>query len=218
MDDRTIITRIREGDREAYRLLVDRHRDRVFGILVRMTADRNLAEELAQDAFVKAYLNLDTFRGDSSFGTWVVQIGIHAARDLFRKNRRDRNYGVISLEEYLEQSASRQIPSDKKQVDALTRLQLSETGDRLEQELDALPTLYREVFVLKHVDGMSFEQIAATTGDSVGSLKVRAHRARRMLRDALSRPAKPPRHRPRHADHSNTEEEAHRGRNDGTLS
>jgi RNA polymerase sigma-70 factor (ECF subfamily) len=216
MDDGTIITKIREGDREAYRLLVDNHRDRVFGILVRMTADRDLAAELTQEAFVKAYLKLESFRGDSSFGTWVVQIAIHAARDVFRRHRRDKLHGVVSLEEFLEQSAVRQIPADRNQRDALSQLQLNETGDRLEKEIDALPAPYREVFVLKHVEGWSFERISETTGDSVGSLKVRAHRARRMLRDALTRPAR--RERPR-AERTTTinGEEADHGRTDGTL-
>jgi len=217
MDDQTIITKIKEGDREAYRLLVDRHRDRVFGTLVRMTSDRDLAADLAQDAFVKAYLNLDSFRGESSFGTWVVQIGIHAARDMFRKHRRDRDHGVISLEEFLEQSATRNIPPDRNQTDALTRLQLHETGERLERELEALPAPYREVFVLKHVEGWSFEHISKATGDSVGSLKVRAHRARRMLRDALKRPAANGRRNDQRVSTPANKEEADHGRPDGTL-
>ena len=216
MDDGTIITRIREGDREAYRLLVDHHRDRVFGILVRMTSDRDLAAELTQEAFVKAYLKLDSFRGDSSFGTWVIQIAIHAARDTFRRNRRDQMHGVVSLEQFLEQSATRQIPADKHQRDALSQMQLREVRERLEREIEALPAPYREVFVLKHVEGWSFDRIAEATGDSVGSLKVRAHRARRMLRDALTRPIRRERRRadsktPIHG------EEADHGRTDGTL-
>ena len=185
--------------------------------LARPVALKVLNAELAQDAFVKAYLNLDSFRGDSSFGTWVVQIAIHAARDVFRRNHRDQMHGVISLEQFLEQSATREIPPDRNQRDALSLLQLKESGERLERELEALPAPYREVFVLKHVEGWSFEQISETTGDSVGSLKVRAHRARRMLRDALSRSAARERRRTeRHATHIN-EEEADRGRTDGAL-
>ena len=219
MDDRTVITRIHQGDREAYRLLVDRYRDRVYGVLVRMTADQDLAEELSQDAFVKAYRSLDAFRGDSAFGTWVVQIAIHGARDHFRRRRRDHLHGVISLEDYMDQASStRELPADDRQIDALSRLQLDETTRRLERELADLPAPYREVFVLKHVEGWSFEDIAASTGDSVGSLKVRAHRARRMLRDALTRPRANPVRRTDQRNDLNTSKEQDHERPDGTLS
>ncbi len=190
MDDRSIIARVLAGDTEAYRHLVDRYKDRVHGVLVRTTGDPALAAELAQDAFVKAYRSLESFRGEAAFGTWVVQIGIHGARDHFRRRKREADRGVVSLEAWLEDRGET-IPaaSGADDPDALTVLERGEIADRLEEELERLPDAYRTVFVLKHVEGWSYEAIAETTGDSVGSLKVRAHRARKMLKEALSRPA-----------------------------
>ena len=181
--DAEIIADVVAGDVEAYRHLVERHRDRLFGVLVRLLGDRALAEEAAHEAFVKAYLALPRFRGESAFGTWLVQIGIYAARDRLRWQRRRQAFAVTD-----DQDAVSEVPFAG--PDALNRLVLGEDVDRLLAALQQLPDDYREVLVLKHLAGWSFEEIAQHSRCSVGSLKVRAHRARRLLRRLLTEPAK----------------------------
>ncbi len=179
--DAQIIATVLEGDREAYRHLVERYKDRVFGVLLRLVGDRDLAEDAAQEAFVKAYLALPRFRGESAFGTWLVQIAIHAARD--RVRRQQRRWQVETTED--DGPVDVVGPAN----DALANMVRDEDLDRLQLALQQLPEDYREVLVLKHLEEWSFEEIAQHAQASVGSLKVRAHRARRMLRQSLEKMA-----------------------------
>ena len=80
-EDTPIVEAVRAGDREAFRILVERHQDKVFSVLHRITNDPDRVEELAQEAFMRAYQGIQSFRGESQFGTWLVQIAVYAARD-----------------------------------------------------------------------------------------------------------------------------------------
>ena len=185
--DLAAVEAVRGGDLEAYRELVDRYRDRLFGVLIRMTGDRQLADELAQDAFVKAYLNLGKYRGEAAFGTWLIQIGIHALRDRSRRQQRQRRHGVVSLDAYRERENEAAEPSAPlSETDSLDQLCRQEDDATMQAALRKLPTDYREVLVLKHLEGWSFAEIAAATGASTGALKVRAHRARILLKEELA--------------------------------
>ena len=185
--DSAIVTRVKDGDIEANRILVDRHGGRLFGVLMRLLGDPAAAEELAQEAIVKAYLGLDGFRGDAAFGTWLVQIGVHAARDMLRGRQRERRRRIVSLEELRITRPEAADPADTRPgADPGRGLDASEESDRLRRALDGLPDDYRLVLVLKHFEEWSFARIAELTGDSEGSLKVRAHRARKLLRERLA--------------------------------
>lgn len=180
-DDQYIVRRVLEGDREAYRVLVERHQGKLLAILTRMVGDADQAEELAQESFVRAYEGLGGFRGEARFSTWLIQIGLHLARNHLRK--RTRMGRLVSLEESPGRAESWPDPRDSSRADA--GVERHELGKRLERALTLLPDDYREVFVLKHVEDMGYEEIARITGDSVGSLKVRNHRARVLLRGHL---------------------------------
>jgi RNA polymerase sigma-70 factor (ECF subfamily) len=184
--DGAIVSAVRAGDTDAFRELVERHKGRVFGVLMTLVADEAVAEELAQDAFVKAFTGLAGFQGEATFGTWLVQIAIHGARDHRRRAQRLRQRRVVSLEALREARREAADPADTKRTnDPGTHLESEEAHDRIQFALAKLPADYREVIVLKHLEGWSYETIAELTGDSVGTLKVRAHRARRMMKDAL---------------------------------
>ena len=184
--DLATVEAIRGGNLEAYRELVDRYRDRLFGVLMRMTGDRQLADELAQDAFVKAYLNLGKYRGEAAFGTWLIQIGIHALRDRSRRLQRQRRQRIVSLDVYRageNEAAEPMAPITE--TDSLDQLCRQEDDATMQAALQQLPADYREVLVLKHLEGWSFAEIADATGASTGALKVRAHRARSLLKEEL---------------------------------
>ena len=142
-----------------------------------------MAEELAHNTFVRAYRNLGNFRGESSFGTWLVQIAINLARDHVRERQRNR---TVSLEALLERDADAPIFTEtRSHYDPLTDVSERDMIERFEIALGELPQDYREVFVLHHIQGISYEDIAVFTGDSIGSLKVRAHRARKLLKERI---------------------------------
>ena len=188
IDDQAIVLAVPGGDREAFAALVKRHQDRVYGVLLRLTADPQTAEELAHEAFVRAYRGLDGFKGHSRFGTWLVQIAVNLARDHFRARRRA---DVVSLDELLEQDTDSKVLEDRRpQYDPLAEINEREMRREFEAALRDLPPGYREVFVLHHVENIPYDEIHKITGDSIGSLKVRAHRARRILKEKLFPDAK----------------------------
>lgn len=186
--DRAAVEAVKSGNTGAFRGLVDRHKSRVYGILLSLVGDGDVAEELAQETFVRAFTGIASFREDASFGTWLVQIAIHGARDHRRRMSRLRRRQVVSLDALREAKRYDMEPADtRRSADPRTGVESREEAALVREAMEQLPPEYREVLILKHFDGWSFEQIAESTGDTVGTLKVRAHRARRMLRDGLEK-------------------------------
>ena len=183
LEDAQIVEAVRAGDTEAFRILVERHQDKVYGVLRRLTNDPDQAEELAQEAFMRAYQGIQSFRGDSQFGTWLVQIAVYAARDFYKRERRGQ---VISLEEFQERvGAAAEFPETRSGFDPLENLSERELVERLERAMENLPPAYREVFTLRVIEELGYDEIARITRDSVGSLKVRLHRARTLLKQFM---------------------------------
>jgi RNA polymerase sigma-70 factor (ECF subfamily) len=184
-EDAAVVEAVRSGDTEAYRTLVERHKRRLFGVILRLVGDPGEAEELAHEAFVRAYRSLSDFRGEAAFGTWLVQIGIHAARDRLRGARRRR--GIVSIESLRESRRQDLEPADRSPASNPARaVEAAEQQELMRTAMADLPPEHREVLVLKHFEGWAYEQIAEVTGDTVGTLKVRAFRARQLLRDRLA--------------------------------
>jgi RNA polymerase sigma-70 factor (ECF subfamily) len=184
--DQEIVADVRAGNREAFRVLVERHRDTVFGILMRLVADRDLAEELAQEAFVRAYTGLAGYRGEARFSTWLVQIGLHLCRDRLRWSHRKGRDRMVPLDGGRDGTGpALEVVDLRPGSDPGLVLEGRETEALIRGALDALSPEYREVLVLKHLEGWSYERIAEVTGATVGTLKVRAHRARRLLREKM---------------------------------
>lgn len=166
-----LVARARAGDRAAFEGLYRAHVGRVYALCLRMTADRVRAQELTQDTFVQAWRRLTTFRGESAFGTWLHRIAVHAMLGEKRTaDRRERR--VIPLAE---------PPSGRSEaLDGLFELDL-------ERAIAALPPGARSVFVLHEIEGYAHEEIATMTGVAVGTSKAQLHRARRLLREGLTR-------------------------------
>lgn len=184
--DRELLTRAQAGDMSAFEALVEAHRDNVYGLALRMTRSEADAAEIVQDTFLSAYQHLAEFRGEAAFGSWVHRI---AANNSLMRLRHRRVVEASSepaagpgfdehghIEDYPASDWSRR--ADEQVLDA-------ELGHAIQQATDRLPEEYRQVFLLKDVDGLSYEQIAEITGDSVAAIKSRLHRARLSLRDAI---------------------------------
>lgn len=172
--DGEIISRCLGGDREAYEGIVERYQGMVYTVAYRMLGDEALARDAAQEAFLAAYCGLERFRKRSKFSTWLMSIALNVCRDQLRKRR-----------ESLPLSGAAEILPDHA-ADPAERLAQKENRDLLQHALNRLPPEYREIVVLKHIQGLDFREIAKLCGEREGTLKVRAHRAREMLRDALA--------------------------------
>lgn len=185
-DDRQLLADAQRGDIGAFETLVERHRDHVWGLAFRMLRSEADAAEVAQDTFLSAFQHLPEFRGDAAFGSWVHRIAANIA--LMRL--RHRKVAAQAEEElrgpeFNERGSLVEVPSGEWARDSEEQVLDAELGRAIRQATDTLPESYRQVFLLKDVEGLSYEQIAEVTGDSVPAIKSRLHRARLGLREAI---------------------------------
>jgi RNA polymerase sigma-70 factor (ECF subfamily) len=168
-----LLPRAAQGDRPAFTELVRRHQGRVRSLLLRLCADRTLADDLAQEVFLRAFRGLVGFEGRSSFGTWVYRI----AYNVFL-NYRARARELWSLPEDYETRAA--APEDAMSAGR------SDLRRDLEGAIDALPERYRAVVVLYYLHEVSYPEIAEILDVPLGTVKTHLHRAKRLLRRAMS--------------------------------
>ena len=183
--EREIIERICAGERELFYDLVKPYERSVFVAARSVLQNDHDAEEAAQDAVLKAFTHLDSFRGDAKFSTWLIQIVINEAR---MKKRKDRKHLYDSLDEVptddeqdyrpVDFADWREIPSEA--------LQRKELRQALKNAISALSPIYREVFMLRDVQQLSITETATALGITEASVKTRLLRARLQVRDALA--------------------------------
>jgi RNA polymerase sigma-70 factor (ECF subfamily) len=174
-DDAGLVELAREGDRAAFEKLYRRHRNRIFGLIWRLCGgDPALAEDLLQEAFVRAWQKLDTFRGDSRFGTWMHRLSANVALS-DRRSRMRRLGRETELDVMVERKAV-----GEQDVYAGQRMDL-------EQAIARLPERARSVLILFDIEGYSHAEIANITGMAVGSSKAQLHRARKLVRKELEK-------------------------------
>jgi RNA polymerase sigma-70 factor (ECF subfamily) len=172
--ERTLVSRAQSGDLEAFEELYRSHVGRVYALCYRMAGEATLAEELAQDVFVRAWQRLGTFRGESAFSSWLHPLTVNVALSE-RRARRRRTARLMSTDD----PASFERPAERPAG--------PEAGFDLEKALATLPPGARSVFVLHDVEGFRHEEIAEMTGVAAGTSKAQLHRARRLLREVLER-------------------------------
>jgi RNA polymerase sigma-70 factor (ECF subfamily) len=153
-----------------------------------MTRSEADAAEIAQDTFLSAYQHLKDFRGDAAFGSWVHRI---AANNALMRLRHRRVVQAAEEElqgpEFTERESLAAYPAQDWSRSAEGKILDAELGRAIQEATDRLPEGYREVFLLKDLEGLSYEQIAEATGDSIPAIKSRLHRARLALREAIDR-------------------------------
>lgn len=185
-DDRTLLARAQGGDMSAFEVLVDRHEDKVYGLALRMTRSEADAAEISQDTFLSAYQHLAEFRGEAAFGSWVHRI---AANNALMRLRRQRVLDIVSDDlagpEFTDRGNLAEAPESDWSRRADDKVLDEELGRAIQEATDALPEGYREVFLLKDVEGLSYEEISEMVGISVPAVKSRLHRARLALREAI---------------------------------
>jgi RNA polymerase sigma-70 factor, ECF subfamily len=178
-DETGIIRHCLKGDVEAYGKLVDRYSGRIINVALMMVGDRHEAEDIAQEAFIRAFRSLAGFKGKARFSSWLHQIALNLCRDHLK--RRARAGGAVPMsEETLEGSRD---GDGESAPDPMVGAELSET---MRVEISKLPYLYREAFVLRHIQGMEYFQVAAITRVPADTVRVRAYRARELLRGRLA--------------------------------
>ena len=185
-DDRELLGRAQAGDMSAFEALVGRHEEKVYGLALRMTRSEADAAEITQDTFLSAYQHLNEFRGEAAFGSWVHRI---AANNALMRLRRQKVVDIVSDDlaspEFTERGSLAEAPESDWSKRADDKIIEDELGRAIQAATDALPEGYREVFLLKDVEGLSYEEISEMVGISVPAVKSRLHRARLALREAI---------------------------------
>jgi RNA polymerase sigma-70 factor (ECF subfamily) len=180
-EERDLLGRASGGDTRAYGRLVAAYQDRVFGLVFRALRDQAVAEEVTQDVFLKAYRSLASFRGDAKFTTWLYRIAVNACRD-HRGSRAARKQSRETSLEGPDGEGTAPPPASGRPDLALEASEV-ETGFRA--GLDSLEPRQREAFLLRHEEGLSYDEIAVVLGISIANAKVRVHRAREALLKTL---------------------------------
>jgi RNA polymerase sigma-70 factor (ECF subfamily) len=183
-DEAQLVSAAKAGDASAFEELVNRYERKIFRLGMNITQNREDAEDVMQDAFLKSYQNLDRFQGDSRFYTWLVRIAVNEALMKLRKRRPNQ----VSLDEPLADSDDpifREIedwgPSPEQ------RFAQTELNEILTQVIGELDPIFRVVFLLRDVEGISTEEAAQILGISVPAVKSRLLRARLKLRQKLNK-------------------------------
>lgn len=178
-----LVERIAAGEQSACAELVSGHERMVFQLALHMLGDRDEALDLSQDVFLSVFRTIHKFRGQSALKTWIYRIVINHARNRQRWWRRRHKADQVSLDAHVAAHGELRQAGDETSPDrALARKELAE---RLWTALDELPFDQRTVIVLREIEGMSYEEIAFSSGVAVGTVKSRLTRARQTLRRQL---------------------------------
>jgi RNA polymerase sigma-70 factor (ECF subfamily) len=165
LDENGIVIAAQSGCLSSFETLYRMHSGRVHGLCLRLTGDATVAEEVAQETFIRAWRNIGTFRRDSSFGSWLFRIAVNTAAARYRAKLRRAAWEANA-------------PASSVQFDPVLRLDLQEA-------ISALPACARAVFVLHDVEGYRHEEIAEQLGITAGTSKAHLHNARRLLREMI---------------------------------
>jgi RNA polymerase sigma-70 factor (ECF subfamily) len=187
LSDQEVVLIARAGREAAYRELIRRYERPVFALLFRMVRDRELAEDLAQETFIKALNAIESYRPEFKFSSWIFKIANNAAIDHLRRRELD----TLSLDgsphaETPEQMQATALQIGARQESPLDAVEAKELGGAIEQAIAQLRPEYRSCILLRHVEGRAYEEIAEILNLPLGTVKTYIHRARNELRQSLA--------------------------------
>ncbi|HZW82939.1 MAG TPA: sigma-70 family RNA polymerase sigma factor [Candidatus Deferrimicrobium sp.] len=178
LSDEDLAFNVVQGDKQAFAELVKRYEKPIFALAYRMVGNPEDAKDVAQEAFLKAYRAMATFKENSRFSPWLYAIANNLCIDFLRRKGRNN----LSLDEALPEGGERQIPGGIEPSKAYEQL---ETKVLVQKVLNKLPEKYKNVLILRHMQDLSYEEIAQTLGISVSLVKTHLFRAREALRQQL---------------------------------
>ena len=186
LPDADVVALAQRGREDAFRELVRRYERPVFSLIFRMVRDTAMAEDLAQDSFIKVLNNIDKYRPEFKLSSWLLKIANNVTIDHLRR----RQLNTISMDGSPHASTAADVESTRFDVassdeNALDEMESKELGSAIERAIASLRPEYRSCILLRHVEGRSYEEIAATLDLPLGTVKTYIHRARHELREQL---------------------------------
>jgi len=177
-DDVLLVAASKRGDQDAFAQLVQRHQRRVFNLIFRMLQDYEEASEITQETFLAAWQALPSFRGDARFSTWLYRIAYNSALKQIEQRKRDRQLQTAMQAEQMLADAGNEGRME-------TELELRARQDFIRENLATLPAKYRVVLVLRHIQDMTYEEMAEILTVPIGTIKTHLFRARNLLKQRL---------------------------------
>lgn len=184
-DESALVAQAKAGDQNAFAELVNHYERKIYRLAKNITRNDEDAEDVLQEAFLKAYSHLDNFKGDSKFYTWIVRIAVNEALMRLRKRKTDRSVPLDEPMEVGEETVNREIAVWEDNPEQ--RYSREEWRQILDEAIDSLKPDFRTVFVLRDIEELSTEETAEALGISVPAVKSRLLRARLTLREKLTR-------------------------------
>jgi RNA polymerase sigma-70 factor, ECF subfamily len=179
-DEAKLIARSLKQDSDAFGQLVERYATVIVNLAYRMVGDRTEAEDLAQETFVAAFKALPRFRAESKFSTWLYRIAANKCKDWLRAKRPGQGVQDVDVDEVLDEG----VVAEERTPERL--LSQQQVAAQLDRAIQRLPPLYREAFVLKHVEGLSYEEMREIVGVNADTLKMRVYKGRLQLSRELA--------------------------------
>lgn len=173
-----IVSRVQAGDVNAFEELVTAYEKNVYNLALRMTGNPEDAADMSQEAFLKAYSSMSSFRGESKFSVWLYRIVSNVCLDFLRRRSR-RQTVSLSIEDDGGEEIQLELPDESQTPEALLEQRM--TRDAVRRGLEALPHEQRQILLLREIQGLSYDEIALTLGLEAGTVKSRIFRARKRL-------------------------------------
>ena len=184
LTDQEIVERCIAGRQDDFSILIDRYQGKVYNLLMRILRNHERAEEVSQDAFLQAYLKLNSYKSQYKFSSWLLKISQNLAFNRLRKARID----TVSLDQDKSSSHSiMQIADKHAEGQPEEQAERHDLRKLLESTFDTLSSKYRATVVLRHTEGLSYKEISEVLEIPVGTVKFRLHRAYRLLKEKLER-------------------------------
>jgi RNA polymerase sigma-70 factor, ECF subfamily len=180
--DKVLVKRTLRGDKKAFEMIIRNYQQSLLNYIGRMVGEREMALDFTQEVFIKAYASLRSFEPQYKFSTWLFKIASNLVIDHWRKKK----IPTLSISEPLAEDSdglTLDIPDEKPSV--VRKLELAELGKRIEWALGQIPTALRELFVWRHINGLSYEEMAEIKNLPVGTVKNRVYQAKEMIRRLL---------------------------------
>lgn len=185
LSDEDLMLRVQEGDNRAYDMLVGRYKNRVYGYLFRLLGDGVEAEEFAQETFVKAYIHAEKYRTVARFSTWLYTIATNLVRNRVRNmKRRPAMVSLWSDEGNSESGRWIEVKDESQRPDL--DMEQKNLNSLIQQAIEKIPAKYRPSFVMREIEKLSYEEISATTGLKLGTVRSRINRGRSYFRKAIA--------------------------------
>lgn len=184
LSDNEIVKRVQEGDKEAYNILVLRYQHKVCDLANKYVNNYVDANDVAQEAFIRAYRALDNFRGESSFYTWLYRIVINTAKSFLEQNSKLRHSVDVDDLDFDTQQDVHGMLTSHESPDKL--IESEELQRVINQAMNELPEDLRKAIVLREVEGMSYEDIASLMETPLGTVRSRIFRARQFIEDKMA--------------------------------